>query len=246
MRPTAILGARLTKHVGTASRRDAKSLNTPRGQSTCGSTSNQPILSLEASMLKGDKVILRPMRREYLEKYWEYQNDVELQLLAGSEAVLPMEYERLVARFEEHLKRPRIEIAWFGIEVQGGRFIGQCLLHNFDYTSGTCELGITIGDRDHLGQRIGADVVRLLVKYAFRLRNMRKVWLTTNGTNERAIKAFAKCGFVEEGRLRNHIWLDGRYDDLVYMANHRDPLPEETPLDEPTNEDYPTDAEDEA
>ncbi|HMO53815.1 MAG TPA: GNAT family protein [Tepidiformaceae bacterium] len=199
-------------------------------------------------MLKGDKVILRPMKRDYLDKYHEHQNDVELQLLAGSEAVLPMEFDRLVARYEEHLRRPRTEIAWFGIEVQGGKFIGQCLLHNFDYTSGTCELGITIGDRDYMGQRLGADVVRLLVKYAFRLRNMRKVWLTTNGSNERAIRSFAKCGFVEEGRLRNHIWLDGRYDDLVYMAVHRDPLPEpdELPVDEPENEDAPADAEDEA
>ncbi len=198
-------------------------------------------------MLKGDKIILRPMRREYLDKYWEYQNDVELQLLAGSGAVLPMEYERLAARFDEHLKRDRNEIAWFGIEVQGGRFIGQCLLHNFDYTSGTCEIGITIGDRDHWVQGYGRDVVRLLVKYAFRLRNMRKVWLTTNGTNERAQRSFASCGFVEEGRLKNHIWLDGRYDDLVYMAVHRDPVAEsDVSVDEDSFMGDAADAEDEA
>lgn len=197
-------------------------------------------------MLKGDKVILRPFKRDYLDKYWEYQNDVELLLLSSAEGVVPMEYERLVARFEDHLKADRNQIAWFGIEVQGGKFIGQCLLHNFDYTAGTCELGITIGDRDYFGQGYGRDVVSLLVKYAFRLRNMRKVWLTTNGTNERAQRSFAKCGFVEEGRLRNHIWLDGRYDDLVYMAVHRDPLPDSVGSAEQPNEDAPADAEDEA
>ena len=197
-------------------------------------------------MLKGDKVILRPFKREYLDKYFDYRNDVELQLLAGSEAVLPMEYERLVAVYEDHLKADRNKIAWFAIEVQGGRFIGQCLLHNFDYTAGTCELGITIGDRDYFGQGYGKDVVNLLVKYAFRLRNMRKVWLTTNGSNERAQRSFAKCGFVEEGRLRAHIWLDGRYDDLVYMAIHRDPLPDSVGSEDQTPEDAPADAEDEA
>lgn len=197
-------------------------------------------------MLKGDKVILRPFKRDYLDKYWEYQNDVELLLLSSAEGVVPMEYERLVARFEDHLKSDRNHIAWFGIEVQGGKFIGQCLLHNFDYTAGTCELGVTIGDRDYFGQGYGRDVVSLLVKYAFRLRNMRKVWLTTNGTNLRAQRSFAKCGFVEEGRLRNHIWLDGRYDDLVYMAVHRDPLPDSVGSEEQTAEDAPTDAEDEA
>lgn len=200
-------------------------------------------------MLKGDKVILRPMRREYLEKYFEYQNDVELQLLGSAESPMPMEYERLEAMFEAHLARPRSEISWFAIEIQGGKFIGQCLLHNFDYSARNCELGLTIGDRDYLGRGYGRDVVKLLVKYAFRLRNMEKVWLTTNGSNERAQRAFASAGFVEEGRLKRHIWLDGRYDDLVYMGILRDP-PEETVTGEEGEEPEPAlefaDAEDEA
>lgn len=174
-------------------------------------------------MLKGDKVILRPMRREFLERYFEYRNDVELELLSSGESPMPMEYERLEAMFEAHLQRPRSEIAWFAIEVQGGKFIGQCLLHNFDYSARTCELGLTIGDRDYHGRGYGPDVVKLLVKYAFRLRNMEKVWLTTNGSNTRAQKAFMAAGFVEEGRLKRHVWLDGRYDDLVYMGILRDP-----------------------
>ncbi|HML96857.1 MAG TPA: GNAT family protein [Tepidiformaceae bacterium] len=200
-------------------------------------------------MLKGDKVILRPMRREYLEKYFEYRNDVELELLSSGEPPMPMEYERLVATFEAHLQRPRSEVAWFAIEVQGGKFIGQCLLHNFDYAARTCELGLTIGDRDYLGHGYGRDVVKLLVKYAFRLRNMEKVWLTTNGSNIRAQKAFAAAGFVEEGRLRRHIWLDGRYDDLVYMGILREP-PAETVAGDAGEEPEPAlesaDAEDEA
>jgi len=197
-------------------------------------------------MLKGDKVILRPMRREYLEKYFEYRNDVELQILAGAEPPMPMEYERLDALFEAHLDRPQPEISWFGIEVQGGKFIGQCLLHNFDYTARTCELGITIGDRDYVGRGYGRDVVTLLVKYAFRLRNMEKVWLTVVASNERALKAFRASGFEEEGRLKRHVWLDGRYDDLVYMGVLREPAASrEQPGDEIATVESP-DAEDEA
>ena len=56
-------------------------------------------------MLKGDKVILRPMRREYLEKYFEYRNDVELQILAGAEPPMPMEYERLDALFDRAVEQ---------------------------------------------------------------------------------------------------------------------------------------------
>jgi RimJ/RimL family protein N-acetyltransferase len=32
------------------------------------------------------------------------------------------------------------------------------------------------------------------------------------------MKAYSACGFVEEGRLREHVWNNGRFDDLVYMG----------------------------
>ena len=58
--------------------------------------------------------------------------------------------------------------------------------------------------------------------YAFRLRNLRRVWLEVHASNERAIRAYSSCGFVEEGRMREHIWLDGRYLDNVLMGILRD------------------------
>ncbi len=184
-------------------------------------------------MLKGDKVILKPMRRDMLEKYAEYLNDVELLLLAGEAAPMPMEYERLVAQFEEHLKRPRNEFLWFGIEVQGGKFIGQCILHHFDHAARTCELGISIGDGDYRNRKYGRDAVALLTRYAFRLLNIEKVWLTTLASNERARKSFEAAGYEEEGRLRRHVWLDGKYDDLLYMGCFREgSRPQEPELEE--------------
>jgi|KBSSwiStaDraftv2_1062776.scaffolds.fasta_scaffold1417689_1 RimJ/RimL family protein N-acetyltransferase len=193
-------------------------------------------------MLKGDKVVLKPMRREYLEKYAEFLNDVELLLLSAEEPPMPMELERLERQFEAHLAQPRSQQIWFAIEVQGGRFVGQCLLHRFDSAARTCELGITIGDRDYLNSGYGRDAVKLLTRYAFRLLNIEKVWLTTNGSNIRAQRSFAASGFEEEARLRRHIWLNDGYDDLVYMACFRegsrpvDEPPEDEPIQEPTSD----------
>lgn len=64
----------------------------------------------------------------------------------------------------------------------------------------------------------GREVVSLLLDYAFRLRNFHKVWLRMHGSNERALRAYCACGFVEEGRLHSHVWSSGSYDDLVYMG----------------------------
>ena len=46
--------------------------------------------------------------------------------------------------------------------------------------------------------------------------------LTTLASNERAIRAYRACGLVEEGRLREHAWSDGRWQDEIVMGILRD------------------------
>lgn len=142
-------------------------------------------------------------------------NDVDLALLSDDRPPLPVSMERLEMEFERQMKEPNV--AWFAIEADG-KFIGRCGLHDFDATHHTCTLGITIGDREYQGRGYGREAIGLLLDYAFRLRNVQKVWLTTGGNNERAIRCYRACGFVEEGRLRRHEWSGGEYLDLVYMG----------------------------
>ena len=39
-----------------------------------------------------------------------------------------------------------------------------------------------------------------------------------HGDNERAIRSYIASGFVEEGRLREHVYSNGQYVDAVYMG----------------------------
>ena len=61
-----------------------------------------------------------------------------------------------------------------------------------------------------------------MLDHAFRLLNLRRGFLRVHGRNERGIRAYRACGFVEEGRLRQHVWSDGAYDDLVLMGVMRE------------------------
>ena len=117
-------------------------------------------------------------------------------------------------------RRTNPQDAAFVIEADG-KVIGDAALYDFNGPSRTCELGITIGDRDYWGRGYGTETVRLLVDYGFRMRNLRKISLSVLGNNPRAIGAYAKAGFVEEGRRRDQEWNDGAYVDLVLMAVFR-------------------------
>jgi RimJ/RimL family protein N-acetyltransferase len=168
-------------------------------------------------MLVGERVTLRSIRREDLARLWEFNNDVEVELAGGGDPPIPQARERLLAEFDQEVAKGGRDGARFAIEADG-IFIGQCALFNFDETAATCELGITIGDKDYWGRGYGRESIRLLLDYAFRLRNFHKVWLRVQGNNDRAIRAYRGCGFVEEGRLRQHVFSNGRYHDQIYLG----------------------------
>ena len=167
-------------------------------------------------MLKGDRVLLRPIERGDLPRLWEMERDFEVALLLHPGPVLPRSFAEFEANFDQDAARPRKDRAYFGIEVDG-ELIGSCGLHRIDYFSRSCELGIGIG-REYWGKGFGQDAVRTLVDYAFEHLNLNRVGLYTLAEDPRAVGAYRNAGFVEEGRIRQHAWVRGRFEDELVMS----------------------------
>lgn len=165
-------------------------------------------------MLQGERVLLRPHRREDVPRVWEFRTSLEVELAGGGDPPKPITLQQVEAEYE---KQEFLFSEGFAVEVEGN-FIGFCGLFNYNHTAHNCEIGITIGDREYWGKGYGRDAMRLLVDYGFRMRNLERIWLSTQSNNERAIRCYLACGFVEEGRLRRHAWSNGDYHDVVYMG----------------------------
>ncbi|HEU5430749.1 MAG TPA: GNAT family protein, partial [Thermomicrobiales bacterium] len=135
----------------------------------------------------------------------------------GGDPPMPQQLERLVADFERDTAGGGRDDGRYAIEIDG-RFAGSCGLFDFDWTNRTAQLGIGIGEQRRWGQGYGREAIGLLLDVAFRLRNLRRVWLRTHAGNERALRCYRACGFQEEGRLRQHVWTDGGYQDEVYLG----------------------------
>ena len=174
-------------------------------------------------MLRGKLVQLRSIRRADLPRQLEFNNSVEVELAGGGDPPTPQSLERLEAQYDIDVARGGRDGPSFGIEADG-KFIGQCALFNFNHVARTAEIGITIGDTAYWGRGFGRETIRLLVDHAVMQLNLRKVWLHVHARNERAQRAYAACGFKEEGRLRAQVWSDGKYDDLIIMGLLADDL----------------------
>lgn len=176
-------------------------------------------------MLRGKNVLLRATTREDLPRLHMFNNDLAVELAGGGDPPMPQLFEQLEAEFNERAGHSGRDGSNFVIQVDG-LVIGHCALFNHNHTNRTCELGVTIGDHNYWGRGYGREVVNLLLDFAFRLHNYRRVYLEVHASNKRAIRAYQACGFVEEGHLRQHVWSNGAYDDLIIMGILHDQLPE--------------------
>ncbi|GAB1420776.1 GNAT family protein [Anaerolineales bacterium] len=173
-------------------------------------------------MLQGNKVLLRAIEQDDIDKLHRFANDLEVELASGGAPPTPQPLLQFMAEFERSSQSgPPTEQVNFAIDVDG-KLIGQCGIYRFDRLAHHCQLGITIGDKAYWGKGYGREAVGLLVDYAFRYRNMRKVGLKVYASNERAIRAYQSVGFVEEGRLREHVFSNGAYEDVILMGIFRE------------------------
>lgn len=165
-------------------------------------------------MLQGERVRLRAVEREDLRRLYELRRDVELVTFTYGHWQ-PQPFEGFQKRYEKRLDDD--EQSWFVVEADA-LVIGSIELHGHSRRDATAQLGIAIYDRAYLGKGYGREAIALLLEWAFRNQNYRRIWLDTTANNERAIRSYAACGFVEEGRLRKHYYHDGGYYDAVVMG----------------------------
>lgn len=166
--------------------------------------------------------MLRPTEREDVPRLWELLADVEVAALSDDGPLFPRSLTEYLARFDKGLsEEPRTSV-WFAIE-EGGDVVGECGLHGIDLFARRCELGIALG-RPFWGRGLGTDAVRVVIRYAFDTLDMNRVGLRVLADDDRAVGAYTRAGFVEEGRLREYTRIGSRWQDNLVMSIVRSDL----------------------
>lgn len=166
-------------------------------------------------MLRCKKVVLRALERDDLKRLHELNRHVELGLL-GRNTWTPEPLAAWEKEFDKRLDEQ--EKSRFVIEVDG-TVIGDIHLHGWkNPRAGTVEMAVGIYDPGYVGKGYGRDAIAVFLDWCFRIQNYRRVLLHTSATNERAIRAYRACGFVEEGRMRADDYVDGHYVDTLVMG----------------------------
>ncbi len=176
-------------------------------------------------MLEGNLVSLRAMEPEDLEDALRWVNDREVTLWLTS-LRYPTARKDEQKWIDDVPANSFVDGVRLAIETMDGKHIGGINLHRTNPEDRKAGLGIMFGEKDHWSNGYGTDAIQTLLKLVFDEMNLHRVWLHVFADNERAIACYQKCGFREEGRLRQEVFQDGRYYDVIVMGVLKDEFSE--------------------
>ncbi len=166
-------------------------------------------------ILVGERVYLRPFRRDDLSHVLKWSRDPELSKMVGE--VSPMsraEVERWYRRARDDKDR-----TWFAIVLkEGDRVIGESGLLRMFKPWRCTDMTVVIGEKDAWGQGYGTETGRLILDYAFKRLKFHRVSIGVVGFNERAVRYWRSLGFKKEGAQRDGYYCDGRFSDFIMMS----------------------------
>jgi RimJ/RimL family protein N-acetyltransferase len=166
--------------------------------------------------LVGSSVILRRHVPENVAAFQRWYTDPEVARLARYQPS-PMRPEEIERFFAARVVGPDA-LAMAVHERATDRLIGTCAFSQLDGDNGSALYHITIGEKDAWGHGFGTEATRLMVDHAFLTLGLHRIALNVFEFNERATRAYLRCGFVVEGRSRESIWRDGRWWDELAMS----------------------------
>ncbi len=168
--------------------------------------------------LTGERIILREYRQEDLIHMRKWVNDYEITKYLSNIFLYPqskVDTEKFLnAMIDGNINTKGFVIAHKDTE----EYIGQLDLIKIDWPNRVGTIGVVIGTKENLGKGYGTEAIKLLQEFAFNKLNLNKLELDVRSFNERAIACYKKCGFIEEGRIRENFYVDGKYTDTIRMG----------------------------
>lgn len=162
----------------------------------------------------GKKIRLRGIEPEDYESFYNWNLETETArniawLWFPTSKASQQEWARA-----ESLKKGENDEYFFVIETLEGEFVGSINANTVNRTDGSFRYGVGIIET---ARRKGyaKEAVQILLNYYFNELRYHKVNATVYEFNESSIALHEQLGFVQEGRLRETKYTQGRYWDVI-------------------------------
>lgn len=159
------------------------------------------------------KIILRKIQYDDLEEIMIWRTSSEVTRFFYTDPILDItKQERWYNSIQnnEHCKYWMITVDNKAIGILG--------LTNIDLITRECGLTWYIADKEYKGKGIGKTVQLNLIEYVFNKLKLVRFYSEVLSVNKRAINLHLKCGLEIEGIMKEHVFKNGEFYDVIIMA----------------------------
>jgi RimJ/RimL family protein N-acetyltransferase len=160
-------------------------------------------------------------------------SDVETWLLLATVPFIPPTVEGVRRRLESEQADPSVsaDALWLMAETVADpvetAVIGMAGLWAIDQFNRRAHVSLVLLP-ERRGMGFGTEMLFLLCRYAFRLRDLRRLELETLERNTAMRSLAERCGFSVEGRLRQRDYDAGRWSDVIVYGRLAEDLLQDT------------------
>ncbi|MCM3711765.1 GNAT family N-acetyltransferase [Sporosarcina luteola] len=168
-------------------------------------------------MLSSKRLQFRKMMVSDIEKYHSWRND--LAVMNTTSTSLDLYSLDETRHFVENIILNSTSSKSYIIEEsEGNTAIGVTSLINIDSKNRNAECIIDIGEKEFWGKGYGTEALKMLLEYSFLELNLHRVSLRVFSLNKRAIHIYNKLGFIKEGVVRESLYRNGKWHDIIIMG----------------------------
>ncbi len=165
----------------------------------------------------GEKIVLRAIGENDAKLLLNLINDPETERMLGGSSfpVSLLSQQNWIKRQSENSDALRCIVAERSQEELG---LGTVILSDIDRKNGTAQVHIKMGVENCRGKGYGTDAINTIVEYAFKEMRLHCIYSEVLEYNEISRKLFEKCGFSVDGILRDRIYKNGEYINVVSFS----------------------------
>lgn len=159
-------------------------------------------------MISGKKVYFRAIELSDLEQMRQWRNLSELRKYFR-------EYREISEAMQEgwyqSIQKDKDQINFAVCEKVSDELIGYAGFSHISWLNRSAEFGNYIAP-EFFGKGFGKDLVKTLIRHGFEELNFNRIWMECYSNNP-ACSFYNKCGFINEGIMRETYFYDGQYWD---------------------------------
>jgi len=168
-------------------------------------------------IIETSRLILKGLSPDHMKYIFENYSKPEIKEILGHRS--EEEYLKEESKYKNGYSSYNRSFILFQLIDKGSdNIIGRSGLHNWNAEHKRAEIGYLMADESFKMKGLMSEAVESIIDYGFNKMNLHRIEALVGTNNIPSLRIMEKNNFIKEGLLRQHYYIDGKYENSVMFS----------------------------